>query len=255
MKTYKYVILGVVLVSTVIFVSGAGMYISVPKGTINGSYVEYVDSDTISVTAGYGECNSNYWEITTKANHDMATLTTTEDFYYIYIDDSASVYPDPTIIDSTTEPSFSESKLGWYNGDDRCIGVVRSPSGSATLVNFQNNYNNQYIYLSDTKQVLDNGAPNSSWQTLEATSSSPVNTIAMMVYIENSDADRVDVRVQSADGPDNYGMWVCDAGYQQARNRGWLPINRGASRDLKWWGQSDDDPYLDIYILGYQIER
>ncbi|KKK65081.1 hypothetical protein LCGC14_2977750, partial [marine sediment metagenome] len=61
-----------------------GVITGVNNGQIYQAYVEYKDSDTISVTAGYGECNGSYWKITSKTDHDMTSLAAGEDFHYIY---------------------------------------------------------------------------------------------------------------------------------------------------------------------------
>ena len=36
----------------------------VPIGTIQRSYVQYKDADTVTVSSGFGECSGYYWEIT-----------------------------------------------------------------------------------------------------------------------------------------------------------------------------------------------
>lgn len=239
-----------------VFCSGAGMYISVPLGTIHDVYVEYNDSNTIDITAGYGECNGNYWEILTKTSHDMTTLASGEDFHYIYVDDDGSAYPDPNIYDSTTEPSYSESKLGFYNGNDRCIGVVWSPDSSSTMLEFTNNINQQYIMSTSgnsVKQILQSGNPDGTSQFLEATAYTPVNAIAALLIAQNSDMDS------------NLSLWVeayeshfsriFDQGYYRCAASGWIELERGASRDFKWNGYDDDDNNFNVHINGYQIER
>jgi len=103
-------LLFIVLLSTHGF---AQLYISpLPKGKIHGANVTYFDSNTITIRTGYGECCGEYWEITSETNHDLTSLATGEDFHYIYIDDNDSSYPIPTIIDSTTEPVWSDSYQG-----------------------------------------------------------------------------------------------------------------------------------------------
>jgi|GEM_PF-2323874 len=226
----------------------------VPKGMIHMAYVEYNDSDTIDVTVGYGECNGSYWEITSTTSHDMTSLASGEDWHYIYIDDSASSYPTPTIIDSTTEPAWSDSKLGYYNGDDRCIGVVWSSSGSATLDQFMSNSNGRYCVDDILKQVLDDGNPTNSWQTVEATAYIPVNAIAVYVQGQNFDVGPDSVRVEVS---------AYESGCPRAYNRSyygacefeWVDLERGSSRDLRYKGEDNDDNTFDVYIHGYQIER
>ena len=237
-----------------VFCSGAGMYISVPLGTIHDAYVEYNDSNTIDITAGYGECNGNYWEILTKTSHDMTTLASGEDFHYIYVDDDGSTYPDPNIYDSTTEPSYSESKLGFYNGNDRCIGVVWSPDSNSTILEFTNNSNQQYAVDSvSLKIILANGNPTGSNVLAEATAYTPVNSIAARLFASNTDLDdglTVAVRTYESNSARifNQGYYWCAVG-------GWVEFERGASRDFYWYGYDNDDNSFYVLITGYQIER
>jgi hypothetical protein len=61
------------------------------------------------------------------------------DWSYVYLDDSAIVTADTNLItssqliDSTTEPAYSEAKSGWYNGSDLCIFAVMGENGSAVM--------------------------------------------------------------------------------------------------------------------------
>jgi len=241
-----------VLVSAICFVSGAGMYITLPKGTIQGAYVTYKDSDTITVKAGYGECNGNYWEVTGDTDHDMTSLAAGDDWHYIYIDDDGSTYPDPNIYDSTTEPSYSDAKLGWYSSDDRCIGVVHGKSSQVCTF-----YTNGTAYLDDTGFcALVTGDPNGSLTFAEATAYTPVNTTRMLVCASNSDtADSANIWV-AADGTHTsiHGRYA--ASYDgQVFLTSWLEVPKGSSRDLWWQGEDDDNNTFLIVVSGYQIER
>ena len=57
-------------------------------------------------------------------------------WYYLYIDDSAIVSAGTNLltaaefINSTTAPTWSDAKHGWYNGSDRCIFAYYVSSGS-----------------------------------------------------------------------------------------------------------------------------
>jgi hypothetical protein len=251
-KVFVAVLVAISVVSQIGF---AGTYVGVPKGTIYQAYVDYNDSDTVTITTGYGECNGHYWEITSPINHDMTSLAAAEDYHYIYIYDCASDYPVPAIIDSTNEPAWSDSKLGWYDEDNRCIGVVWSPEGSATVITFTDNSNLEYACDSVIKVVMDsNGNPSSTWQFLEATAYTPVNAVGVFLYIQNADYNNhVWMRI-AAEGSlafqipaTAYGGTACATG--------WLPFSRGASRDFYWQGEDDDDNVAYVGIRGYRIER
>jgi hypothetical protein len=127
-----------------------GFFSYVPgKGDIKGLVLKYVDTDTIYLTAGYGECNGHYFTLASDELYDLTSLGSTEGFHYIYIDDSASSYPStPVFIDSTVEPAWSDTLQGLYNGYDRCVGVVWS-FGNSSIVNFNTVVNGnlvEYIY-------------------------------------------------------------------------------------------------------------
>jgi len=237
--------------------NAAGSYLGVQKGLIHLAYVEYKDSDTVTITCGYGECNGHYWEITEPIDHDMTSLTTAEDFHYIYIDDANSIYSDPVIIDRTTEPAWSNAKLSWYNGNDRCIGVVWSPSGSATIKGYiitpdlklVTKNSGEYI-----KNVLSNGNPDGTYRFLECSDYSPVNAKAILIEISNDDTtDACYVQVWSADSA--YSQLFASTYNYTAAASGWLDLPRNGSRDLYWYGYNDDNNHFTVNITGYQIER
>lgn len=231
---------------------GAGTYVGVPKGQIYQAYVAYSDADTIVVKPGYGECNGHYFEITSDLVYDVNDIPVGEDFIYIYIDDDQSDYPYPTICDSTTEPVWSDSKLGWYNGNDRCIGVVWT--NNANLIEFSNNIDNKYF--GTFKNVVVNGTAPTSFQPLECSAYVPVNAKAVCFWGDNWDADQyASLRICAYE---NIWSRIDASGYKQARIFGWVELERGASRDFKYQGDSsaqDDANLLNIYIRGYQIER
>jgi hypothetical protein len=227
-----------------------------PKSTINGAIVDYNDGNTVAITAGNGECNGHYWEITSTMLHDMASLTTAEGYHYVYIDDSNSDYPVPTIIDSTAEPAWSDSKLGWYRGNNRCIGVVWNPSGSATITSFTVNRDLKYYVGGVIKELLINGSPDGQWHTLEATAYLPVNAIGAFLHSDNSDANgyKVNVCLKPYEALSDWSPIMFKASkYVWAAE--WLSIKRGASRNLAWAGFDWNDNCFCVRLVGYEIER
>ncbi len=234
----------------------ANSYVGVMKGLIKGVVVKY-DSDTsVKITTGYGECNGHYFEITGEITHTLTSLGIGEDFHYIYIDDANSEYPDVSIIDSIDEPSWSDERQGWYYGDDRCIGVVWSPDGSSTIMNFQNNLHQKYVIVNNyLKQVLNNGTPDGTWKFLETTDYIPVNAIAVFVHAMNTaPSGKVQVNVARYENI-SYEILAQSSWLTASQCRGWIELERGDSRDLKWHGDSGDSSNFDVYIYGYQIER
>ncbi len=234
----------------------ATSYVGLPKGTIHRAYVEYKDSDEITVKTGYGECNGDYWEITSETDVNLASvLPSGEDYVYIYIDDSASSYPTPVIVGDLNEPSWSDSKQGWYYGYDRCIGAVWSPSTGQTIQEFVANRDNENFLPDYVKCIASGMNPTGAWQdtTLDCNDYVPVN--ATHVYVKGwnicmSSPSQVQIRAK-----DNTASYLSNTSGQYTGNLliGWLTL--GPSRNVQIYGQDDDDNSLALYILAWKIER
>lgn len=122
------------------------------RGYARGFMLAYVDSDTISIGGGFWDHRgtSNQKVYTESAvtfdlgpggsNADSDALGANQ-IHYIYLDDSAIVTAGVALLtaseflNDTTAPSWSESKHGWYNGSDRCIGAVLT-DGSNNILEF-----------------------------------------------------------------------------------------------------------------------
>jgi len=230
------------------------MVASSHKAVIFGAYVKYKSSTDIYVTAGSGRCNDNFWENAAETTVDLySVLPAGEDFVYIYIDDSASSYPTPTFIGSTTEPAWSNTKIGWYNGNDRCIGVVYVDT-YGNIRSFQNNSRSELLPNDLALNVLSNGNPNGSFQTAEATAKIPVNANGVFVWAANTDMNGT-VNVQVSSYESSRALLIAQGDNNSTIAIGWISLERGGTRDLKWKGQDDDDNGFNIWIYGYRIER
>ena len=112
------------------------------KGDVRRPDFSWKDADEIYIGAGGAYHHSGTsdqfvtWttQITFQAgsggsNSDSTDLAAS-DWYYLYLDDSAIVTQGSNILDadcfllSTTEPSWSGTKYGYYNSDDRAIFAV-----------------------------------------------------------------------------------------------------------------------------------
>lgn len=100
-----------------------------------------------------------------------------DEIHYIYIDDSAVVAGASRLltasefVNSTTAPSWSHSRIGWYNGSDRCIGAVLTSSAS-TIVKFSIHGKNYYRYRSGVTEYAGANAP-TTYTALDLSSSVP----------------------------------------------------------------------------------
>ena len=109
-----------------------------PKGYLQRAKFTFNSTESINISAGVYEVNGRLVEWDTTIEYSPTSLGAT-DWSYIYIDDSAvTTGTDLTateFIDSTTEPVWSDSKHGWYNGNDRVIFAVRT-DGSSNILEF-----------------------------------------------------------------------------------------------------------------------
>lgn len=236
---------------------GTGDSLTDLQGYIRGVKVIYNDANTVTITTGEGECNGNWFVIDANIDFDLTAGTMpATDFSYIYIDDSESVYPTPTFISSNTEPAYSTSLHGWYNGNDRCIFVVYCTALN-TIDQFLNPDGQTLVWYTGL-QILSNGNPNGAWQTQEATAYTPVQSIGAFVYAYNSDSDSSSaIAVTTTEFTSGYCEKLEGSAYQNfSVGFGWLSLYPGiSSRDFYWFGYNDDDNAFDIWICGYRIER
>jgi len=113
--------------------------------------VSYSDTNTITLTPAVYHHSGTleqavYWDSTltfdlgsggsNAASDDLGA----SEWHYIYIDDSAlsgSVITAARLLNDTTAPAWSDSKHGFYNGNDRCIFAVLTNGSSQILEFFQ----------------------------------------------------------------------------------------------------------------------
>ena len=106
------------------------------RGYINRSTFTYSSATQILIGAGEYEVDDGsapenyYWDgqltftIGSGGSNASSSAAGTSQWQYLYIDDSA-ISASPLVagsfLNSTTAPTYSQTKHGWYNGSDRCI--------------------------------------------------------------------------------------------------------------------------------------
>lgn len=111
-------------------------------GVMDRPIFTYKDSDQVYIGSGWYEINGKivYWssQLTSVAISGAANNT----FYYLYLDDSeigTTPYSELVASDfiwSTTAPTWSAAKRGWYNSNDRCVfSILTSAAGSILYFN------------------------------------------------------------------------------------------------------------------------
>lgn len=235
-------------------------------GSVDGYIVNHNTSTSVTITAGSIEANEKLYLLASDASHSMTSLASAFDFHYIYIDDSASTAPTAVFIDVTTEPTFSVTKRGWYNGDDRCIGAVASTDGASTIIYFESHAESSNLVLTELPNVrLPNMAssmnPGTAWQTPNNNDGSvvtPVNAKRIRFNIANTDTSaNLALRIANAEmasaetAPgNNGGVWV---GFDQLQETS--TISLGSSRNVRINGNDNDDNNMGLTCLGYSYQR
>lgn len=247
-----------ILLLVLVLVFGVNFVSATHNGVIFGTYVTYKSSTEVYITSGSGRCNGNEWNHFTESSLNLSSvLPAGEDFLYIYVDDSASSYPSsPVFIGSTTEPAWSNSLSGWYNGNDRCIGVVWCDS-SGNIYEFENNGQLEYISVDlPYATPITDGNPTGNWESLETTAYIPVNASAVLVRARSQDADGAAYLVVSTYEND-FNRLEAQSYKTYARLIGWLPLDRtkNTSRDLLWYGWDTNDNNVTINLMGFRIDR
>ncbi|MCK5604802.1 hypothetical protein KAR91_23130, partial [Candidatus Pacearchaeota archaeon] len=115
----------------------------------------FKDGNEIYVDPGVYEINGKivYW------NSTLTLLLVgggASDFYYVYLDDSAignasKLLTASDFIYATTVPAWSDTKHGWYNGEDKCIFAVLTDGANDILEFF---HEGDYVFYADGIVVL-----------------------------------------------------------------------------------------------------
>jgi hypothetical protein len=142
----------------------------------------YLRSGGSYMLDGKGNC---YW--TSDLTYQFTTLAV-DTWSYLYLDyseiASAGAIDATDLIDSTTPPTFSHSKHGWYNGDDRCIFVVRGDA--AGIINPFAHDGGPWVHQLNTV-LHDEQSVNAAGTQLTITF---CPTICNMVKIQYEEGDR-----------------------------------------------------------------
>lgn len=237
------------------------------KGDITGMVVTYGNTITVVIAAGSIEMNGELYILSSNTNYNMSTIASAFGIHYIYVDASASSPPTPTFIDSTTEPTYSTAKRGWYNGDDRCIWAVVSRSGTATVDYFSvapqsGHFIRVHYGRASLLQLASNMDPVSAWQIPNLNESSvtiPVTATAVKLWLSNTDVDAIVVLTAASSEMAVVNTALADgeiyytASIELILNDAW--VNLGASRNVKIGGANDDDSLLSAWVTGFEIQR
>jgi hypothetical protein len=128
------------------------------KGEIQRPWFQYINSATFRVHAGLYDLDAKGTYVSWDTYLDW-TISGSNGWRYLYLDYSSISGTTVTATDFTetsTVPTYTESKHGWYNGNDRCIFAFYVSGGALTP--FYNDGSTHVEYRDDQ----DNGEVASS---------------------------------------------------------------------------------------------
>jgi hypothetical protein len=139
----------------------------VMPGLFTRPQFEYKDANEVTMSAGaYHHDGTTEQMVSWDSSFDI-TVTATSGWNYLYIDDSAVVTLDTytltasEFIFSTTGPTWSNTKHGWYNGLDRCIFATFNTAASVQAEFF--NDGSRQVTFADAVTVLSETDIDTTW--------------------------------------------------------------------------------------------
>lgn len=228
-------------------------------GDIKRAYIYYKDADEVYIKTGYGDCGGKYWEIESDITYSFGTIAATSNpiVYYIYIDDSAATYPSlnaASFTHSTTAPTWSDDKQGWYNTDDRCIGAVLINS-EEEIQPFEATADCK-MYFTTMLQTGSNMTSDDTWRYpgIDTDNVTPINTKSIFYYAATQSTGPTWVRIGSASS--NFANQRGGFSYGTSVGRSsWIDVSPGGDRTMGVCGYSSNSSVTNAWLKGWQIER
>lgn len=264
-----------ILVIAVVVLSGLSAYGASfnrqPAGMIKGARLARVSASTITVGVGYGDIKGNYWEVNPTdplltLGYTLTGLSTSTNgvFHYIYIDGMYSALPHISLKNSTTAPSWSDVDMGWYNGDDRCIGAVwvNSIGEIASFICTDDETYQVYfgvIYSVSNTNLINAIDSTWNWNLVSISSYSPVNiksAFACLSVYWSSGTKWTNCKAGLIRSDPLGGVRYEDNGTATAAPSGWIDFYRNGTRSLAWAAFAPSTSgTVTIELRAYKIER
>ena len=266
MKRFLYILIAILFIPSLCFAGSMGNPLDtttlssdvITTGTISGLCQVYVDGDTITLGAGYLEANGKYYKLSTATNFDIDVFDN-GGFTYGYIDDSESSYPVITLDWSATEPVWSDSLHGEYNGNDRCIIKLYCDAADA-IEEFTATSNGRIVSIEkgvglDIATAMD---PDGAWDTpndFECSLKVPIGATEVSVRLRCGDATAgcfatvANYEISATASATAYSIGGYDSCW------GIVDVGLGVSRNIRIAGSTSDDAALGCRILRYKYKR
>ena len=176
------------------------------RGYKRGFKLGYSSTTAVTISGGMwdhrGTTNQNVYTASqltftlgSAGSNSGSTNLGASELHYIYIDDSAVVTAGTALLtaseflNSTTAPAWSNTKCGWYSGNDRCVGAILTTAASA-IVEFFVRSNNFYAYTAATAIVaFSSAAAPTSYTNLDLSGVMPVFSTCAHLDLNPATAD------------------------------------------------------------------
>jgi hypothetical protein len=152
------------------------------RGSLNRSQFDHSSDTVLLIGAGQYDHDGTtvqdvYWNsqisftIGSGGSNSGSSAAGTSQWQYLYLDDSAIVTQGAALLDadcflnSTTAPTYSQTKHGWYSGSDRCIFAFYIDS-DGDISEFYHDGNEAVGYGTPFSTSINSS---SSWQTATLT--------------------------------------------------------------------------------------
>lgn len=224
---------------------------------VSRSIFAYVSTTQISIAGGayfhYGTVNQ-VLKIDSTITHTITTPGTSQ-WMYFYIDDSAvasaglNVLTGTEIINSTTAPTYSVVKKGWYNGDDLCIfGVYINSSGHAEAF-----YHDGGDYLShDYSDVAFSDALSTTWEDADLSEKIPGFSTKAFVTFVGSDIDgNSNTQLWRTKGSSGSGKYISQIASGKTEPVANTPIVTDTNQTIEVKNYATSSDRITVYVSGW----
>jgi len=230
------------------------------SGPIRDCWVNYVDTNTITIGLGSGDNAGSFFAVTTVVTQDIAALADVTNLY-VYLSNTSTFPSTLTFYDSVVLPEWSDVYHANYhtNGVDRFIGSIPL-MGNIVVTNFSRSIEGS-LMLTNQIALGSSMDPDGTWQTPDDSESSlylPATATRIFVRMANTDATPGDVdlgarRFESHGGADlDHSGWS-DGGSVTVVETAWVRL--GASRNIRIKGENNNDNNLNTWFMGYEEAR
>ena len=232
------------------------------KGDGDGFVIKYDTTTRVIISSGIYEVSGSLFTLAANDTHLLTSLVSAFDYHYIYLDKSAGSPSIPVFYDETTEPDFDPVKNGHYhptNTQDRVVGQVKSPSGSA-IIDYFDDFGERGSYIrttivKETSALLQD--PDGSFDIPNVTETGnlvPVNAVSIWAETGNGGLGNLFVSLTTVEKLLVNSSAIVTFGANGVLSaQAWLAL--GISRNLRILGPDANANNMFLQVLGYGFNR